>query len=98
MSELNNIVFDTDKANVSIIKKNDRVKYFAVALGRGAVLKKHKTAVPATLLVLKGEINFVLSDREYVLKQFESFEIPVEEEHEVVGIMDQNLFSVLQEL
>lgn len=98
MNILEQIQFDTDKANMTIIKKNDRVKYFAVALGSGAVLKKHKTAVPATLLVLKGEINFVFSDREYIFKEGDVFEIPVDEEHEVIGVLDQNLFTVLQEL
>lgn len=98
MNILDQIQFDTDKANVAIIKKNDGIKYFAVALGAGAVLKKHTTPVPATLLVLKGEINFVFSDREFILKEGDAFEIPVGEEHEVVGVLAQNLFTVIQEL
>lgn len=98
MNILENIKFESDKANIAIIKKDDKVKYFAVALGNGGVLKKHKTAVPATLVVLKGEINFAFSDREYVFKQFDTFEIPVGEEHEVTGVLDENLFTVLQEL
>lgn len=95
---LDNLEFSSDKANVFNIRKTEKVKYFAVALGLNAVLKKHKTSSPATLVVLKGEINFVFSDREYLLKQFDTFEIPVDEEHEVVGVLEQNLFTVNQEI
>ena len=98
MNILENIEFNSDKANVAIIKKSEKIKYFAVALGEGAVLKKHSTAFPATLLILKGEINFVFSDREYVFKEFDTFEIPVDEEHEVFGVLKENLFTVTQEL
>lgn len=98
MNILENLEFSTDKANVHPIKKSDKIKYFAVALGQGAVLKKHTTPVPATLVVLKGEINFVFADREFVLREFDTFEIPVGEVHEVVGVLDQNLFLVTQEL
>lgn len=98
MNILENIKFSTDKANVVHIKKSDKMKYFAVALGNGAVLKKHSTPVPATLVVLKGEINFVFDDREIILREFDTFEIPVDEVHEVVGVLEQNLFLVTQEL
>jgi hypothetical protein len=53
MNILENIEFSTEKANVFHLRKNDKIKYFAVALGKDAVLKKHTTAFPATLLVLK---------------------------------------------
>ena len=98
MNILENLEFSTDKANVHYVKKSDKIKYFAVALGQGAVLKKHTTPVPATLVVLKGEINFVFTDREFVLREFDTFEIPVDEVHEVIGVLDQNLFLVTQEL
>lgn len=98
MNIFDNIEFSADKANVLTIRKSGSIKYFAVALGTGAVLKKHKTPVPATLLVLKGQINFVFSNREYILKEGDVFEIPVDEEHEVVGVMAQNVFTVTQEL
>ena len=98
MNILENISFSSEKANVCIIKKNDRLKYFAVALGNGAVMKKHTTSFPATLIVLKGEINFIYEDRQITLREMDTFEIPVNIVHEVVGISDQNLFLVTQEL
>lgn len=98
MNILENVKFDTDKANVAVVTMSGAIKSFAVALGLGAVLKKHATPVPATLVVLKGQINFVFADREFVLKEYDTFHIPVNEVHEVVGILDQNLFLVTQEL
>lgn len=98
MNILQNVEFCTDRANVVHIRKSEKTKLFAVALGTNAVLKKHKTAVPATLVVLKGELNFVFADREVLLREFDTFEIPVDVEHEVVGVLAQNLFTVLQEL
>ena len=97
MNILDHISFSPDKPNVHYITKNERIRCFAVALGNGAVLKKHSTPVPATLIVLKGEINFVFADREYVLRAYDTFEIPVDEIHEVFGITDQNLFLVTQQ-
>lgn len=95
---IENIEFSTEKANVFPIKKSDVINYFAVALGKGAVLKKHIAPVPATLIVLKGEINFLIENEEIKLKQFDVYEIPVNVEHEVVGLTEENLFSVAQEL
>lgn len=89
--------FSTEKANVISIKKDDKIQCFAVALGENAVMKKHKTAVPALLVVLKGEINFVFSDRSFPLKEFDTFEIPVDEEHEVIGLGKENLFLITKE-
>ena len=98
MNILENIAFNTDKPSVVQVKNSDKIKYFAVGLGNGAVLKKHSTAVPTTVTVLKGEINIIFSDREYTLKEFDIFDIPVDEVHEVVGILASNLFTVTKEL
>ena len=62
-----NIEFSTEKANVFSIKKSDNLKYFAVALGKGGILKKHTAPVPATLVVLKGEINFLIENQSQLI-------------------------------
>ncbi|TXF75909.1 hypothetical protein [Chryseobacterium sp.] len=98
MNILDHLEFSTHKANVIAVKKSDRINSFAVALGIGAVLKKHVTPVPTTLIVLKGEINFVFADREMVLRELDVFQIPVGEVHEVFGVLEQNLFLITQEL
>ncbi|MBS1572199.1 MAG: hypothetical protein JST62_07395 [Bacteroidetes bacterium] len=98
MNILENIHYLSDKPTVAIIRKNEKIKYFAVALGKDVVMHKHKTAVPATLVVLKGALDFRFVDRNYHLKTFDTFEIPVEEIHEVIGLENENLFSILQEI
>ena len=98
MNITESIAFSAEKANVFSIKKSDKLKYFAVALGKGAVLKKHSAPVPSTLVVLKGEINFMIQGETISMKQFDVYEIPVNVEHEVAGVSDENLFSVNQEL
>ena len=61
-------------------------------------MKKHTAPVPATLVVLKGEINFLIENQEIRMKQFDVYEIPVNVAHEVVGLAEENLFSAAQEL
>ncbi len=90
--------FLTDKPSVFQIKKTEKSQQFAVALGESALLKKHTTSVPATLLVLKGEIKFTLPNEELILKELDVFEIPVDVEHEVLGILEENLFLITKEL
>lgn len=95
MNILENVKFE-DKASVAMIRKDEKLKYFAVGLGENGVLAKHTAPVPSTLVVAKGEINFVFSDRNYILKELDTFEIPVGEEHEVIGLKKENLFFVSQ--
>lgn len=98
MNILETLEFDSHKPNVSIIRKNHKINQFAVALGRGAVLKKHTTSVPATLIVLEGEIRFLMEEREHTFKKLETFDIPVDVTHEVVGVANENIFLITQEL
>jgi quercetin dioxygenase-like cupin family protein len=88
----------TDKPEVTIIQKTEKIKQFAVALGKDGVLQKHKAGVPTMLIVLKGEINFLIENQNHHFKTFDTFEIPVNVEHEVTGLMAENLFLLTQEL
>ncbi len=98
MNLVQNLSYDLVKPKVVQIKTNQKIKYFAVALGKGAVLKKHTAPVAATLLVLQGEIKFVLEGEALQFKQFDSFEIPIGIEHEVTGLSEENLFTIIMEL
>lgn len=98
MNILDQIEFSTEKANVFHLKKSEKIKYFAVALGQDALLKKHTAPVPSTLVVLKGEINFLIQGETIHLKEFDVYDIPVNVEHEVRGVSAENLFTVTQEL
>ena len=73
-------------------KIGEGVKQVAVALGKGAILKKHTTDVPAFLVVVKGEIRFLINGQEILLKALDTYNIPAEIEHELIGVDDENLF------
>lgn len=88
----------TEKPEVTIIQKTEKIKQFAVALGKNGILRKHKAGVPTLLIMLKGEINFSIENQNHHFKTFETYEIPVNVEHEVTGLSDENLFLLTQEL
>lgn len=88
----------TDKPEITIIQKTEKIKQFAVALAKNGMLQKHKAGVPTMLIVLKGEINFNIENQNHLFKTFDTYEIPVNVEHEVTGLMDENLFLLTQEL
>ncbi|MDO4880617.1 MAG: rhodanese-like domain-containing protein [Capnocytophaga sp.] len=89
---LEKLTFRTDKQTTSIIKKGENIKQIAVALGKNAILKKHTTDEPAFLVVLKGEIRFLINNEEILLKALDTYDIPVDVEHEVIGVEDENIF------
>ena len=74
------------------IKKGENIKQIAVALGKNAILKKHTTDEPTFLVVLKGKIRFLINNEEISLNTFDTYDIPVDIEHEVIGVEDENIF------
>ena len=69
----------------------------AVSLRKNGVFKKHKTSTPASLVVLKGEIKFIINEQEIILKPNDYYDIPVDVEHELVGLSKENLFVVTKQ-
>lgn len=98
MNILEQLQFNAEKPSVAIIKKNDHIKYFAVGLGKNTLMKKHITAVPATLVMVKGEVEFHINGETLHLKVGDTYEIPVNVEHEVIGVTNENVFLITQEL
>lgn len=90
--------FSGNKPGVTVIRKSDKLNYIAVALAKDVVLEKHKTAVPATLTVLKGAVKFKIGDHEFQLNEFDVYQIPINEEHEVIGLEKENLFTIIKQL
>lgn len=57
-------------------------------------MKKHTTSVPATLLMIKGKVRFLISDEEIILNELDTYQIPADVPHEVIGVNDENIFVV----
>jgi quercetin dioxygenase-like cupin family protein len=60
------------------------------------VLKKHVTALPALLVVLKGQIAFEMEGKTATLSALNTFEIPAHVPHEVTGL-EESTFILIKE-
>ncbi len=97
MNIFEDISFNEDKPSVISISKTDRLNYLAVGLAKGQVLQKHKTLNPTVLAVLRGEIEFSIDNKEILLTEGDTYKIPVLIEHEVLGLDEENIFTLIQE-
>ena len=88
------LTFRNDKQTTYFVKDGQNVRQVAIALGEGAVLKKHTTNIPATLIMVKGTVRFLINGEEVVLKDLDTYQIPVDVEHEVIGVEKENVFIV----
>ena len=88
------LTFRNDKQTTYFVKDGQNVRQVAIALGEGAVLKKHTTNIPATLIMVKGTVRFLINGEEVVLKDLDTYQIPIDVEHEVIGVEKENIFIV----
>ena len=88
------LTFKTDKPTTYFVKDGKNVRQVAIALGEGGVLKKHTTSIPATLIMVKGTVRFLINGEEIVLKDLDTYQIPIDVEHEVIGVEKENVFIV----
>lgn len=98
MEILKAIEFNPDKPTVLLVKKSDTIKMFCVALCKNQLLRKHQAHVPSLLIVLKGSVDFLINGAVVTLREFETFQIPVQVDHEVRGLLEENLVLITQEL
>ncbi len=89
--------FSPDKPAVLSIWKTEKLNLLAIGLLENQWLAKHKTSIPTTLTVLKGSVEFHLSGTKIVFQQYDAFQIPVNIEHEVMGLEAENIFTLTQE-
>lgn len=98
MNNLNDIDYKSDKPVVNVVLRNEHLKIISIGLGKNIELKQHKTNVPTILTVLKGKLSFFINNNEFVLKRYDTFAIPVDVMHHVIGMKQKNLFTLTQEL
>lgn len=90
---------DYNEINPAVLSilKGEHVHHFAVGLLEGQKMKELKAVVPSFLTVIKGSINFHIDSKTYTFNTLDTFEIPVHELHEVEGVEDKNIFTILQQ-
>lgn len=88
--------FTDERPAVLSIISSEKLNLKAIGLKKGQILSKHKSGLKSLLTVLEGKIAFVINGETFELNQFDTYEIPVNVEHEIRGI-EQSIFSLLQE-
>ncbi|SEN59359.1 Cupin domain protein [Mucilaginibacter gossypiicola] len=73
---------------VKILKQSDSYKMMVIGLKKGAVLKEHKTVVPARLIVTEGNVLYNEHERSVNLKRDADFEIPINVLHSLLALED----------
>ncbi|MEB2776002.1 hypothetical protein SYJ56_11835 [Algoriphagus sp. D3-2-R+10] len=97
MNILENLTFHNDRPSVCPIQRTDKTNYFAIGLIQNQLLKKHTANNPSFLTVLQGEIEFYINGEIIHLKEYDTYDIPVMIEHEVKGLKEKNIFTIVQE-
>lgn len=73
---------------VKILKQGNGYKVLAIGLKKGAVLKEHKSSVPATLIVTEGSVLYKEHERSVELMRDTDFEIPINVLHSLLALED----------
>lgn len=91
------VQFNTEKPAKISIQKTDVMNIVALGLMKDQLLPRHKTQIPVLLIVLRGSLKFVIRGEEIELSELDTYQIPIDVEHEVRGLSDENLFMLVQE-
>ena len=96
MNIKNDLIFNLSRPSILSLAKHEHSQVFVVGLIKDQVLAKHKTAIPAVLLVLQGSLQFKMNDEIIMLKKDDVYHIPVNTEHEVTGVEERNSFLIIK--
>ena len=69
---------------------------FVIGLRRGVELPENLTNSKAKIMVVQGEIDFNTATSSYRLERFDSFDIPPDVKHSVVGVFDAIFLLLLR--
>lgn len=96
MNILETLHFNEEKPSTLLVRNSDRQQTIAIGLTEGQVLKKHISATPAFIIVLKGIISFEMEGTTSQLKEMDTFEIPATVPHEVTGL-EESIFLLIKD-
>lgn len=77
-----------------ILRKGENFNVLAIGFRKNMLLKKHKSNVPARIVVIKGEVVYNDKNGATKLGLYEEFEIPVEEMHWVESLQDSLMLVI----
>ncbi|MGY0039397.1 hypothetical protein [Pedobacter sp. NJ-S-72] len=73
---------------IKVLEKKEHFKIIVLAFQSGMELKAHKTAVPARLLILEGQVTYLEEGRSVTLTKFDDHQIPINIQHSVMALED----------
>ncbi len=88
--------FNDEKPAVLSVINSEKLNLKVVGLKKDQIMSKHKAGLKSLVIVLEGKIEFVINDETFQLGKFDTYEIPVNVEHEIRGI-EKSIFSLTQE-
>lgn len=77
-----------------ILRKGENFTVLAIGFQKNMLLKKHKSNVPARIVVMKGEVVYNSEKGANRIGLYEEFEIPVEELHWVEAVKDSLMLVI----
>lgn len=78
----------SEKPVIEQIYDKEGKKLIAIGLKKGVEFPEHVAPAKAKLMVVQGEVDFNTETRSYRLERFDSFDIPMDIKHAVVGVDD----------
>lgn len=94
---LNELSFSKEEIAKSVLHRSEKINVLAIGLTKNQVLAKHKTKIPTTLITIHGSVEFKMDGESTIIRTHDTFQIPVEIEHEVRGLDEKNAFILIQE-
>ncbi len=88
------INFNNEKPSILSLQKTGTVNIFAVGLVKDQILAKHKTQWPTLLIVLQGSVLFRINSEKMIFSTFDTYQIPMDTEHDVMGLGVENIFLI----
>ncbi|PPK96516.1 hypothetical protein LY01_00337 [Nonlabens xylanidelens] len=88
LNEMSEALASSKEPLIKQIYEKAGKKLLAIGLRRGVELPEHIAQEKAKLMVVQGEIDFNTATHSYRLERFDSFDIPKDIKHSVVGVFD----------
>lgn len=82
------ITFTGTKPDIKLLFETESTKEIRIALGKGQVMKEHKTKYPIVVEMFEGEIDFTVFGKTHRLKKGAILALDGNISHELLGIED----------
>ena len=85
-SLIEGLQFKENKPNIQVLFETENTKEIRIALGKGQIMKEHKTKYPIVVEIFEGEIDFTVYGKVERLKKGAILALEGNVLHELLGI------------